>query len=116
MCPFQIAILRYLIRFLSLLGAASKPSENYIPPEILDETLFEGGISTGINFDKYEKVNVKVDGSDPPQAIDNFDQCGFRGLVAKNLQRAGYANPTPVQKHAIPIGKNQYFHYTYPLA
>jgi len=88
-------------------GAASKPSENYIPPEILDETLFEGGISTGINFDKYEKVNVKVDGTDPPQAIDNFDQCGLRGLVAKNLQRAGYANPTPVQKHAIPIVMSQ---------
>ena len=85
------------------LGATLKPSENYIPPEILDETLFEGGISTGINFDKYEKVAVRVDGTDPPQAIDSFDQCGLRDLVATNLKKAGYMNPTPVQKHAIPI-------------
>jgi len=84
-------------------GAAFKPSENYIPPEILDETLFDGGISTGINFDKYEKVAVRVEGTDPPQAIETFDQCGLRGILEKNLKRAGYDNPTPVQKYAIPI-------------
>ena len=68
-------------------GAAFKPSENYIPPEILDETLFDGGISTGINFDKYEKVAVRVEGTDPPQAIETFDQCGLRGILEKNLKR-----------------------------
>ena len=80
-----------------------KPKENYVPPEILDETLFEGGISTGINFDKYEEVEVHVQGDDPPHPLEHFKDYPLRGILKKNLKKAGYTKPTPVQKYAIPI-------------
>ena len=43
-------------------GVARKPQELYIPPEpSKDEaTIFGGGISCGINFDKYDNIRVKV--------------------------------------------------------
>jgi hypothetical protein len=39
-----------------------KPRELYIPPEPTDDetTMFDGGISCGINFDKYDDIQVKV--------------------------------------------------------
>jgi probable ATP-dependent RNA helicase DDX4 len=38
------------------------PRELYIPPEPTDDetTIFSGGISCGINFNKYDNIQVKV--------------------------------------------------------
>ena len=43
-------------------GDAPKPQERYIPPEPSNDeaTIFGGGISCGINFDKYDNIRVKV--------------------------------------------------------
>lgn len=38
-----------------------KPKEQYIPPELpSDEKLFENGVEIGINFDKYDNIQVNV--------------------------------------------------------
>lgn len=39
-----------------------KPRELYIPPEPVDDeaAMFDGGISCGINFDKYDNIKVEV--------------------------------------------------------
>lgn len=37
-----------------------KPKELYIPPEENEEELFNGGISSGINFVNYDNIPVKV--------------------------------------------------------
>lgn len=83
----------------------SVPQEKYVPREIEESELFQNGISTGINFDKYEEVQVEVNGANPPAPISSFDECDLRGLIRENLKRAGYTKPTPVQKYAIPIVK-----------
>lgn len=38
------------------------------------------------------------------------------GPVMDNIKRAGYDKPTPVQKHALPIGEKQLCQVLRPLA
>ncbi len=84
-------------------GESKRPREKYIPPEILDETLFEHGISTGINFSKYDEIQCTVSGHKPPEPLENFEDVGLRSLVADNIKRSNYRDMTPVQRYALPI-------------
>ncbi|XP_065055809.1 ATP-dependent RNA helicase DDX3X-like [Rhopilema esculentum] len=68
----------------------------------LERELF-GDRSTGINFDKYEDIPVEATGNDSPQNIETFEECDFGEILAENVKLCGYAKPTPVQKYAIPI-------------
>lgn len=82
-----------------------KPREIYIPPELpTDENaLFENGVEKGINFDKYDTIEVKVSGENPPTPLENFESANLRNIVIENIKKSGYTKPTPVQKHALPI-------------
>lgn len=81
-----------------------QPREVYIPPEPADDdTMFAGGISTGMNFDKYDIMQVNVTGENIPKPIENFETSGLRQLLVDNIHKSGYLRPTPVQKHALPI-------------
>jgi len=62
--------------------------------------------TTGIEFDRYDKIPVEVSGSDVPPAIQTFADSGLHERLCKNIALAGYAKPTPVQKHSIPIAGN----------
>jgi len=62
--------------------------------------------TTGIQFDQYDKIPVEVSGSDIPPAIENFKESGLHERLVKNIHLSGYAKPTPVQKHSIPIAGN----------
>mmetsp|Transcript_6694 Transcript_6694/g.10236 ORF Transcript_6694/g.10236 Transcript_6694/m.10236 type:complete len:647 (+) Transcript_6694:176-2116(+) len=74
--------------------------------ERLEKQLFgekKGG--TGINFKKYDDIPVEKSGNDIPKAIKGFEdlkKLGIHPVVAENIELAGYAQPTPVQKHSIP--------------
>lgn len=70
----------------------------------LEEELFKNAITTGINFDKYEDIPVDVMGSNIPASVDSFDESGLHSKLMKNIERAHYKKPTPVQKYSIPIG------------
>lgn len=82
-----------------------KNREIYIPPdEPNDENyLFGNDVSMGINFDKYDDIEVKVSGENAPPPIHSFDTSGLRTLLVENITKSGYKKPTPVQKYAIPI-------------
>lgn len=81
-----------------------KPKEIYIPPEPTnDENELFYGITTGINFAKYDDIEVNVTGENCPRAITSFESAGLRPLVLENIQKSGYKKPTPIQKHSIPI-------------
>ncbi|XP_016941482.2 ATP-dependent RNA helicase vasa [Drosophila suzukii] len=82
-----------------------KPREFYIPPEPSnDETeIFSSGITSGINFSKYDNIPVKVSGEDVPKPIKNFDDAKLRGIVVENVTKSGYKVPTPIQKVSIPV-------------
>ena len=80
-----------------------KPRENYVPPDISDEdSLFKMGIHQGINFDKYDNIDVEVTGNNRTRPIIAFEDAGLLPTFLQNVQRAGYTKPTPIQKHAIP--------------
>lgn len=77
--------------------------ENYVPPELGDDdSLFKSGIHQGINFDKYDNIEVEVTGNNRTKPIGSFDEAGLLPTFLKNVYRAGYTKPTPIQKHAIP--------------
>lgn len=77
----------------------------YIPPEpTTDEhEIFGQSISTGINFELYNKIPVKVTGKNCPAPIQTFEQCGLSPNLLANVLKSGYTQPTPIQKNAIPI-------------
>ncbi|XP_017792484.1 PREDICTED: ATP-dependent RNA helicase vasa [Habropoda laboriosa] len=85
-----------------------KPREIYIPPELPsdEKSLFENGVEMGINFDKYDKIEVNVSGENVPQPIEKFEATGLRNIVLENIKKSGYTKPTPVQKYAFPIIMN----------
>ncbi|XP_076160936.1 ATP-dependent RNA helicase vasa isoform X2 [Ptiloglossa arizonensis] len=82
-----------------------KPREVYIPPDLPsdEQSLFENGVAMGINFDKYDNIEVKVSGENEPMPIESFEAAGLRNIVLENIKKSGYTKPTPVQKHALPI-------------
>ena len=78
--------------------------EMYVPKaEMAEEELFGQGISSGINFGKYEAIPVKLTGENKPSAIKTFAAAGLRPILIDNIKKSGYKVPTPVQKNAIPI-------------
>jgi len=79
--------------------------EIYVPKETGDAELYDEvhTISSGINFDKYETIEVKMEGENVPQKMESFDACGLRPLVVANVKKSNYTKPTPVQKNAIPV-------------
>nr|XP_053633923.1 probable ATP-dependent RNA helicase vasa-like [Cherax quadricarinatus] len=54
-----------------------------------------------------EGLCLKVTGDDPiPAAVASFADMGLHDVLNENLLRAGYTNPTPIQKYAVPILMN----------
>ena len=96
------------------------------------ETLWKNNSTTGINFSKYDRIPVHVEGDGKPRQVirivsyritlciffmlnnhhhrplNTFDEAGFAPLLASNIRRATYKVPTPVQKYGIPIVKVNY--------
>jgi len=79
--------------------------EIYVPTETAEDQLFGSGVSQGINFDKYEKIKVKLSGENAPAPLKTFEDAQLRSLLQDNVKKSGYSKPTPVQKYAIPIIK-----------
>ena len=77
----------------------------YIPPELPSDIneLFQDAPHSGLNFDKYDEIPVKVTGKEIPSAIDTFEQAGILEQCSSNIKKAKFIKPTPIQKHAIPI-------------
>jgi len=77
--------------------------EIYVPPpEASEDSLFELGIACGINFEKFDKIPVKVSGENAPSPIPTFESMGLREHLMGNIKKSGYLKPTPIQKTAIP--------------
>ncbi|XP_025989543.2 ATP-dependent RNA helicase vasa [Solenopsis invicta] len=82
-----------------------KKEKSYIPSEQPNDEgcLFGNEVTMGINFNKYDDIEVKVTGEGAPHPIQSFDQSGLRTILLENIKMSGYTKPTPVQKYAIPI-------------
>lgn len=78
------------------------PKPVYIPPDIENKELI-AGIEAGLNFDKYETIEVKVSGIDPPEHMSSFHNSGLCDILLDNLSICNFSTPTPIQNYAIPI-------------
>jgi ATP-dependent RNA helicase DDX3X len=78
----------------------------YTRDEDTEEELFKTQTNTGINFEKYEDIPVEVKGKNCPNPISDFKDIELDPALMKNIQRANFSKPTPVQKHSIPIVLN----------
>lgn len=78
------------------------PKAEYIPPDIESEESI-AGIEAGLHFDKYNTIEVKVSGDDPPKRLTSFNSSGLRDILLKNLSTCNFCTPTPIQNYAIPI-------------
>merc|ERR1712226_1578642 len=55
------------------------------------------------HFAKFDSIEVKVSGENPPGPIKTFQDAPLRQLLKDNVEKSGYKKPTPIQKYAIPI-------------
>jgi len=75
--------------------------EYYVPAEADEDKLFAAGITQGINFDKYDKIEVRTTGENAPGPIKTFEDANLRKLIMENVLKSGYKKPTPIQRHGI---------------
>lgn len=85
-----------------------RPAPLFIPKDIEESELFDLGVQTGVNFEAYDKIPIKVtgEGAIPPKA-EAFADMNLRKVLLDNVEQAKYTRPTPIQKYAIPIFMNQ---------
>ncbi|GAB5365857.1 hypothetical protein AAMO2058_001094500 [Amorphochlora amoebiformis] len=70
-------------------------------PDIDDEELFSKKSAEGIDYTKYEEIEVKVEGN-TVQPVENFSDLNLHPKVKANVEMYGYKDPTPIQKYSIP--------------
>ncbi|CAG2180418.1 unnamed protein product, partial [Oppiella nova] len=88
-----------------VLGEDGKPLPPPYRPTLVDENsdgLYDT-TPTGINFSRYDKINVNVSGKLAPPPINAFSDVVKSALMTEAIEKCKYTKPTPVQKYAIPI-------------
>lgn len=67
--------------------------------------MFGGGIAVGINFDKFDKIEVKASGNglEDFKSLKTFEESGLRDFLLQNIRKSGYTKPTPVQRFAVKL-------------
>ena len=70
--------------------------------EPTEEELFENNVPTGINFSRFEHIDVNLSGDGAVSKIESFHESNLNSVILNNVKKCGYSQPTPVQKHAIP--------------
>lgn len=88
-------------------GEEKPKRELYVPPEPSNDEaeIFSGAITAGINFSKFDKIEVSVTGNNAKNymPIESFKDSGLREFLLENVKKSGYLTPTPIQKYAIPV-------------
>lgn len=74
----------------------------YTRHEENEELLFKQ-TTVGINFDNLDNIPVETFGKNCPEPVETFDKANFPTPLLRNVERASFTKPTPVQKYSIPI-------------
>ncbi|KAK5717381.1 hypothetical protein LTR15_009275 [Elasticomyces elasticus] len=76
-----------------------------VAPEVPElEILLFGGefqMKKGKHYENLE-IKVTIEGEKQIDPINSFDDAGLHPVLLDNVKRCGYAEPTPIQKYAIP--------------
>ena len=84
-------------------GTGDSSKKRFAPrDEESEEELFQHGVSSGINFSRYDNIDVKVTGTDVREKVNSFQDANLHPVLMKNINKSNYSMPTPVQKRAIP--------------
>lgn len=87
----------------------SKPEKVTYEPDYdadEDDNLYEQGMQTGLDFDKYFDIPTKVTGVEPiPEKVKSFEECNFDAGILEAIKKCKWKRPTPIQQHTIPIVK-----------
>lgn len=75
------------------------------PEEVDLEAEAELKIDQGINFDRYDRIEVDVRGA-TIKPIDKFSELIQSDLLLKNIELAKYRKMTPIQRYTIPALAN----------
>ncbi|XP_029001618.1 probable ATP-dependent RNA helicase DDX59 [Betta splendens] len=51
-----------------------------------------------------QELGIETQGRDIRRPIVEFEHCGFPATLSRNLKKAGYEAPTPVQMQMVPVG------------
>lgn len=71
-------------------------------PEAIDlDEEAKNKIDQGINFDRFDRIDVTCKGADI-KPIDSFSDLITSELLLGNIQKAGYKKMTPIQRYTIP--------------
>lgn len=81
----------------------SKPSND----STREQELFAQQGSQGINFGKYDDIQVEVKlpskGNNQFKAMQDFDELKLTPQLKRNAALMNYKQPTPIQRNAIPL-------------
>ena len=91
---FFRAICHFLRLSAGVLAATARPPTP-APPTPAFPTL---------RSDSYDNIPVDVSGNNIPAPFDDFAALALPDALAANIALCAYSKPTPVQKHALPIG------------
>ncbi|KAK2950419.1 putative ATP-dependent RNA helicase DDX3Y [Blattamonas nauphoetae] len=83
---------------------AVPPRQSFpVEPTEDEKRLFKSTTNAGINFDRYDDIQVEVSGNNVIEPIESYQDVDLGPAVNRNVVLAGYRKPTPIQKHSIPI-------------
>jgi len=56
------------------------------------------------NLEAYDDIPVEASGEDCPPPVEQFADIALHPSLQRNIEVAKFVRPTPVQRHAIPVG------------
>ena len=83
----------------------SERAPNTYEPNLINEEnddFYKFGNHAGINFKKYDKIQVNVTGKNIPAKIDSFQISNLNPILKDNVKLCKFDEPTPCQKYSIP--------------
>lgn len=86
-----------------IINDVKPPRSTYIPIEVNDASIYETGINSGIHFENFNEIEVKVSGHNAPKQIESFETCISIPKLLENINKCKFKKPTPIQKNTIPI-------------
>uniref|UniRef100_A0A915KG68 RNA helicase n=1 Tax=Romanomermis culicivorax TaxID=13658 RepID=A0A915KG68_ROMCU len=76
---------------------------DHIPVEKPVGDIISQRISTGINFDLYDKIHVEITAAVVYTPMKSFDEVDELKILRSNIRKLNWRKVTPVQKHSIPL-------------
>ena len=99
--PFVPSHFRSQLQSFDYSAQQQQPREIESRDPAREAELF-GGMSSGVNFDRYDDIAVDAQGNGVQPPVSAFNELPLPDFLQHNIDAAHYTKPTPIQKHALP--------------